>query len=435
MKKVLIVADLFHSSPRIPGISLNMLKFGWEPTIITRPIKDDPKNLLAFPKGFLEKVRIIETDYDGDVFIFWRNLLVRLGFKNKKSILNQVKEKTGAKSKKTFIDFIFKLYLTFFAYPDIEKKWENQAIKAAVYIMEKEKFRMILSSSSPVTCHVICSKLKKKFKVPWVADFRDLWTQNHDYNYFWPRKIFEKKLEIEILKEADALVTVSDPFKTNLSKLHIGKPVYAITNGFNLEEMNNSSADLTDKFTITYAGNIYIGKQDPKDLFIALKDFISENLVDPEDIEIRFFTGAIPWLEKEISDYEFEKFAKVYEKKSRNEIFEKQNESQLLLVIYWADKKERGWQSLKIFGYLASQRPILVINGSGDDVVKEMIEKTKSGTYCEDINDLKKSLKVFYDDYKKNGKVTYEGNMEEIKKHSYLEKAKKFAVIFDKIAV
>src|SRR4030043_1873871 len=140
MKRVLIIAHLFHASPRIPAIAKYLSNFGWESTILTVPIKEDPRYLLGFPSNFQERVRIIEVSYRGDIFRFWRELFKLLGFNSNKSILNQVKEKTGTTSQKSFVDYILNFYMALFAYPDEEKGWEKPALRVANELLEKEKF-------------------------------------------------------------------------------------------------------------------------------------------------------------------------------------------------------------------------------------------------------------------------------------------------------
>lgn len=432
MKKVLIIANLFHASPRIPGIAMHLKEFGWEPVIIAPSLKEDPKNLLGFPRDFTEKIRIIETDYSGDIFSFFRKILVFFGFKKEKSILGQVKRKAGAKKQLSLIDRIFRFYAALFAYPDEEKKWKNIAFKAAEDILSREKFDAIISSSSPVTAHIVAKKIKEKYGIFWIADFRDLWTQNHDYSHPFIRKIFETRLEKRTLKLADVLITVSEPLARDLKSLHKGKETFCVTNGFFPEELNFPPMPLDKKFLITYAGNIYAGKQDPKDFFLALNQLIEEKIIDRNNVRVRFFCGITPWLDKEINDLNLRDIVKVCEKVKRSEAVKKQNESQILLLIYWGDKSQKGWQSLKIFGYLAAQRPILVINGAGEDVVEETIKKTRSGAYARDIFQIKECLKKFYNEYQNTGKVLYSGDMEEINKYNYRQKAREFAYIIEK---
>lgn len=433
MKKVLIIANLFHASPRIPGIAKYLSSLGWEPTILTVPISEDLRYRLEFPEGFLDKVRIIETPYRGDIFWLWRKIFKLLGFKINKSILNQLKKEGGIGSQKSFIDYIFKFYNTIFAYPDTEKNWKDPAIRVGSSLLEKEKFNAIISSSSPVTAHIVANELKDKYKIPWVADLRDLWTQNHNYPYFQLRKTIEEKLERKALLPADALITVSRPLAEDLKKIHNDKKIYTITNAFYPEELNYPPIPLTKKFTVTYAGTLYTGKQDPEEFFVSLKELISEKIINPKDVEVRFYCGEMPWIIKRIKEHKLDNLVKVHERTSRTEVFRRQNESQILLLIYWGDKREKGWQSLKIFGYLAARRPILVIGGCGKDVVEEMINRTKSGFYCKNNQEIKNFILKSYLEYKKNGEVSYQGNLDEINRYNYREKAKDFSEVLNKI--
>jgi glycosyltransferase involved in cell wall biosynthesis len=433
MKKVLIIANLFHASPRIPGLAKYLTEFGWEPTILTVPIGNEFSNSLGFPAGFQEKIRIVETPYRGDIFWFWRKIFKLLGFRTDKSILTQTKEKIGITSQKSFIDFLFNLYRTIFAYPDEEKNWKSPALKVARELLAKERFDAIISSSSPVTSHIIANKLKQKYKIPWIADFRDLWTQNHNYLYPRWRKMFEERLEAKTLQIANALVTVSPIDTEKLKILHKKETVYTITNGFDPEKVNIPPVKLTPKFTITYTGQIYTGKQDPVKFLIALNNLISDKIIDPKDIEVRFYGREEIWLKKEIEKYNLSSIVKQFGQVSREIALKKQWESQLLLLLNWEDPEERGVYSGKVFEYLAARRPILVTGGHGNDVLEELIKETKAGVYCPKIEDIKKALKDFYLEFKQKGEVNYAGDWKKIEKYSYREMARKFAEILNQI--
>jgi hypothetical protein len=433
MKRVLIITNLYHSSPRIIGLAKYLPEFGWEPTILTIPIDKVSQNTLGDHQKILKKVRIIETPYRGDIFWFWRRMFKLLGFRTDKSILTQTKEKIGITSQKSFIDSLFNLYRTFFAYPDEEKNWKNPALKVASELLAKERFDAIISSSSPVTSHIIANNLKQKYKIPWVADLRDLWSQNCNYSYPWWRKIFEERLEVKTLQIANALVTVSPIDAEKLKMLHKKETVHTITNGFDPEKVNVPSAKLTSKFTITYTGQIYTGKRDPVKFLIALNNLISDKIIDPKDIEVRFYGREEIWLKKEIEKYNLSSIVKQFGQVSREIALKKQWESQLLLLLNWEDPEERGVYTGKVFEYLAARRPILVTGGYGNDVLEELIKETKAGVYCPKVEDIKKALKDFYLEFKQKGRVDYTGDWKEIEKYSYREMARKFAEILNKI--
>jgi glycosyltransferase involved in cell wall biosynthesis len=423
MKKVLIISYHFPPSTAVGGLRMQWLakylpEFGWEPIILTTTLPNNPNT----------QFRVIQTPYY-DVIASWKK---RFGLKPEEGVKKQYGITTH-KNKKSLIDFILIFLSEIIAYPDAQKGWYNYAVKAGSEILENENIDAIISSSSPVTCHRIANALKTQYNIPWIADLRDLWTQNHYYQYSPLRRFIERRLEIKTLSRADALVTVSPLWAEKLRALHKGKTTYAITNGFDPAEINTARANLTSKFTISYTGVIYIGAQDPSKLFAALRDLISDRTMDPKDVEVRFYGHEVDWLASEIEEYGLSAIAKHYGMVPREISFEKQRESQLLLLLNWEDQQERGWYPLKIFEYLAAQRPILSIGGSGDDVVKKLLDETKAGMYCKTVKDIKSTLKELYLEYKLRGEISYSGDVKKINKYSYKKMAKKFTEVLDSL--
>jgi len=407
MKKVLIIAHLFHASPRIPGLAKYLPEFGWQPVILTTPIGEDSDSQFGPPKNFKNTNRVIET----------------FGYSSpygKKRLTSKKYSRI-----RPFLKFLYKYYREIAQYPDAEKGWKPFALKAGDELLQNEDIGVILSCSSPVTCHLIAKELKERHKIPWVADMRDLWTQNHNYPYSPLRKVFEKRLELKTLSTADALVTTSEPLAGELSSLH-KREVYTITNGFDPEIVSNGKASLTSEFTITYTGQIY-KRQDPTKLLLALKDLISEGTINPKELKVRFYGPENETLLKETKKYGLSEIVKQYGVVPRESSFEKQRESQLLLQINWEDPRKRGIYSGKIFEYLAAQRPIIA---TGDnDTIEKLLNETSSGIYCPTKEDIKNALRQSYSEYKSKGKVAYHGNIEKSNKYSYREMAKKFAGI------
>ncbi len=412
MKKVLIIAHFFLASARIPGLAKYLPEFGWQPIILTKPIGGEPSYRFVLSDDFKRKTRVIET----------------YGYSSPYGKKRLTSKKYS--SVRPFLKSLYKYYREIAHYPDLEKGWKPFAIKAGDELLQNEDIDAMISSSSPVTTHIIAKELKKKHKIPWVADFRDLWTQNHNYPYSIFRKFFERRLEIKTLSAADALVAVSSPMAYKLTMLHKGKHVYTITNGFDLEKMSEGKVDLTSKFTITYTGQIY-KKQNTEKLLVALRDLIFEGTIDRKDVEVRIFGPKNEQLEKQAGKYALVDVVVHYGIVPREVCFQKQRESQVLWQITWEDPQEKGAYSGKIFEYLGARRPILATGGFGGDVVEELIKETNSGCYCPTTEDVKFALKKLHSEYKLKGLVSYHGNMEKINKYNYREMARKFAGVLE----
>jgi glycosyltransferase involved in cell wall biosynthesis len=419
MKKVLLVGYPFPlrrgGSPRLLGLAKYLPEFGWQPIILTAPLEEKPG------PGF----RIVETGYNDTTGFYAR--LLRLN--PKEDIGKQVKNRLGMTAKKSVVDFFLTLAGEIVNYPDSEKGWKKFAVKTGEELLAQEGINAIISSSAPVTAHVIANQLKRGHKIPWVADLRDLWTQNHNYSYGPLRKLIDRRLELKTLSVADALVTVSRPLAQRLHNLHQGKKVHVITNGFDPETASNLPTNPTDKFTITYTGTIYSRRQDASRLLITLRDLISEGVIDPGMTEVRFYGLEEPGLNKMIEQYKLANVVSQRGTVSRQEALAKQNESQLLLFLDWDDPREKGVFSSKIFEYLSARRPILATGGSDDDVVAGLLRETQAGIHATTVQDIKNALKDFYLEYKATGKVTYQGEDSKINKYNQREMAREFSEV------
>jgi glycosyltransferase involved in cell wall biosynthesis len=429
MRKVLIVGYLWPycrfkgGSPRTLGLANYLEEFGWEPIVLTAPLDGNSNPEL--------KAEIIESS-NRDIFHLWRKLFLLSGFRNNKSISGQLKEKIGITSKKSFIDVLLSYYMTLFAYPDADKHWRSFAIKSANDIFRKVKINEIISTW-PITAHLVAKELKSEYKVPWIADFSHLWSQGYNYQYGNLRKFMDRKLELKTLSNADALTTISTYFVDKLRELHLKKPIYSITHGFNPSLINAPAAPLTKQFTITYTGNIYPIKQKPSKLFESLRELMDNNIIDRKDIEVSFYGGRYGWLEKESEYYGVSDVVHQHDFIAQPLSVQKQRESQILLHLGWDDDEIKGFYSSKIFEYLAAQRPILAVGGASDEVVNDLILETKAGLYSKEVKDIKEFIKKFYLEYKKNGKVSYTGDIEKINKYSHREMARKFADIMNEL--
>ncbi|MFC2004674.1 glycosyltransferase [Chloroflexota bacterium] len=420
MNRVLIIGFL-HPFTRSGGsfrtlpLASHLPEFGWEPVVLTPFLFD--KTQLPF--------QVIETPYQ-DVLAFWKKLF---GFNPDRDVKMQVKDRFTVGSGITLANFFLTRIGEILNYPDSHRGWEPFALEAGINLLEHRQIDAMISCH-PTISHIIASKLKAKYKIPWLADFPDLWSQNHNYAYSSLRRAIDRRLELKTLSAADAVSSVSQPWADKLRALHKGKLVYMVTHGFTLEEVNIPPAKLTNKFTITYTGNIYARKHGPDKFFAALRDLILERVIEPNDIEVRFYGEMAGWLEKEIKQYGLSGIVNLYGQVPKDVALQKQRESQLLFITKWKDPKERGAYSGKIFEYLAARRPILATDGS-HDVVTDLLNETKAGIDAQSVRDIKDAFQKLYHDYKQRGKIAYNGIDSKINKYSHREMAKKFSEILD----
>jgi len=421
MKKVLVITYYFPPRPEIASVRLRGLAkylpaFDWEPVVLTATLPGPPE----------PRFSVVQTPYPGDA---------TARFKKKvfpdptRGLLEQVGvEPTTSKGKYSHASLLGTLARGIVAYPDDQKGWCPFAVEAGCKLIDDLGIDAIISSSAPVTTHIIAKQLKARYSLPWIADLRDLWTQNHYYTYGPFRKWLERRLEIETLAQADSLVTVSEPLAQTLSTLHYDKPVYSIPNGFDSDEVEPAS--LTKEFTITYSGTLYQGMRDPKPLLKALNNLIGEGAMDPNTIRVRFFGPSQYWLEQEIKKYHLERVVSQCGVVPREIALANQRESHILLLLNWTHPAEAGVYTGKIFEYLAAQRPILALGGLGG-VVKELLEKTSAGIHVSKPEELERALLNYYSEYRSTGKIGYHGLADHIQEYSHRKMAAKFAQVLE----
>ena len=430
MKRVLIIANLHHASPRIPGIATHLPEFGWEPVIVTPPLGDDDAERWGFPANFPLRVRIAEAPYGGDVLTPWRRLLGRAGFDGSGGMTERIKERIGVTSRRGLVEFLLNAYQALFAYPDAERTWLHPASRAGRDV--PGNFDAVMSSCPYPTSHIVAARLARALSIPWIADFRDAWSQNHNYEYGALRQMLDARLERRVMRGASAIVAAA-PGYARKQAAFLGRPVTVISNGYDPEDLNEPPAPLTNRFTITYTGAIYAAKERVDPLFTAIARMIGNGVMDPARVEVRFYGPRYTWLAQAARDRNLTDVVRLYGQVSRPDAIRRQRESQLLFLMNWEDPGEQGVYRLKLFEYLAARRPVLLTGGTPHDAMQQLLEQAQAGYYAADAAGVERVLTTLYGQHRQSGEVPYHGDREFLKQFSYRAKAAEFTRVFSEV--
>lgn len=310
--------------------------------------------------------------------------------------------------------------------------WYFHAVKKGLKILNQGDIDVIFSSSQPRTSHLIASRLHQKTKIPWVAEYRDLWVDPYrNKSCFY--QFFETKLEKRVMKGCQVLITVSEFTVTRLEAIH-SKKVEVIHNGYD-EQDYSENIPLTSKFTLTYTGNIYVGKRDPTLLFQAIAELQEEGKFSPADFEVRFFGGSsLKTLLPIIENYNIVKLVKIYDPIPFKQSIVRQQESSALLLLEWDDPHAKHVFSGKIFEYLGARRPILAIAYKGG-AISELLDKSGCGRVVTEVEEIKALLQKWLGEFKEYGEITsyYHPDVKVIKSYTRREGAEKLARVLDEV--
>jgi hypothetical protein len=166
----------------------------------------------------------------------------------------------------------------------------------------------------------------------------------------------------------------------------------------------------------------------------VLSDLIREGRMQPEDLQVRFYGPAEPWVNAQVRQYGLDKVVEVNGLVPRKESLQRQAESQLLLLLGWADPRETGQHSGKLFEYLGAARPILAIGGSAG-VLTEALNETQAGIHALSKDQARDFLIAAYGEFKAKGYVAYHGQESAINQYTHIQMARQFANVLDSVDV
>lgn len=258
-------------------------------------------------------------------------------------------------------------------------------IKKAYDAVKNETFDLVISTAGPYSEHLIAKKLKNANKAQfWVADYRDLWTQNHIFKGMFPFIIFEEYLESQVNKCADIITTVSLPLAMQIKNKYQLDKVEVIENGFDLDDLKNISEEpfWTDqKVRLVYTGVIYSGKRDPSPLFQAIQEISNsdkKNLLDK--LEVIFIGNNQALIDSLIAKFNVELWVKYKGFLSREDSLRMQRDAHALIFLEFEGNGVDGILTGKLFEYICSGTEILGIGITHNTSAGKLIAERGYGT-------------------------------------------------------
>lgn len=393
-KNILLITAFFYPQnviavSRVGQWTKYWAKEGHRVTVLTT--KKYPLWPLGYNQELPDNVRIIEVAY----IPAW--LEKKLFTTN---INNIVKSENSGKF--DFLKYQFrkiKKYLG--SLLDIHDLWVRPALKVGKKLVENENFDLIVSSYSPAASHIIAGKLKSlQPDSIWIADFRDLWTDNHVGAAKGLFGDYERYKEKKTLGTANILTTVSQPLAEILTNKYSNKHVSVIANGFDPEEnvgweqRLEKQKKITNAINICYTGKIYAGLRDPTPLFIAINELIEENKINKNQIAVHFYGNSRNELEDIIahSNANRYQFIFIHDSVSRDASLAVQKNSDLLLLLEWNDPSAHGVLTGKLFEYLISGNPVLAVGLGAEASITKLLQESGAGISVLDSFEIKKII-------------------------------------------
>ncbi|MDZ7724388.1 MAG: glycosyltransferase family 4 protein [candidate division KSB1 bacterium] len=366
MKKLLMISYYFPplgmgGTQRPAKFAKYLHEFGWQPTVLT--VK--PVAYFAQDQSLLNElahVRIIRTES-------WdpQRLLARLG--------RQRDAAAGQSAGGGIGRWINEKLLPFVLQPDSKRLWLAHACRTARKLLRSESFDAVYTTSPPHSVQLLGLELKKRFEIPWIADFRDAWAGgvvvHEPTKYQYQHNL---RLQKQVLNAADAVLSVTPGLARDLQPLAGDTPVQLLTNGFDPEDYPESRRS-DDRFVLCHCGSIT--KFSHPDVVLHACALMKEKYPDGSKTFRLQFVGydALGDLEKRVERYGIHDMVDIVGYQPHTKALEYLVSADALLLIAQGRKQDRFIPG-KVFEYIGAQKPILAVCNVDD--TRNLLRQSKT---------------------------------------------------------
>jgi len=374
---------------------------GWQPVIYTAddaeyPVEDESLMNDVTPEAEVVRYPIVEP------YSFYKKFLgIKKSEKVKAGFINEGKKKTGWKEN-------LSVWIRGNCFiPDARCLWIRPSVHFLLKYLKEHPVDAVISTGPPHSMHLIAKVLHEKTGLPWVADFRDPWTDIDFYNDLKLTRHSDRKhhhLENQVLTEATKVVTVGWECAKGLEN-HGATNVAVITNGYD-DTCDNTGERCQERgtgaFTMSHVG-IVGARRNPETFWQAISELTDVSNVELQNFATSLRINLIGQIDNSVIESikrnNIEKFVKIMPYIPHNQVVEEQEKSDVLLLFINNTPNAKGILTGKIFEYMSSGRPILGIGPEDGDSAR-ILKETQSGTVV-DFNDKEKMKSVILDLFKK----------------------------------
>ncbi|MBP5412864.1 MAG: glycosyltransferase [Bacteroidales bacterium] len=412
MKKLLILAYDFPPYVSVGGLRpyawyRYLKEYGVEPIVVTRQWGNKYGNELDYIAPGESKATIVEaTDY---------GTIIRTPYKP--NLANRIMLKYG-RSKFALIRKMVTAWYEFWQFLFFVGP-KSELYRGAKEYLKHNKVDAIIATGEPFVLFKYASALSRKFNIPWVADYRDPWSQNRNRSHYLRKwTILNEK---KFLANAMYAITVSEFCKIQIVN-NVQKQFYILPNGYNQDVIDEVSLikQGNDKLRFAFVGTIY--KWHPLESVLRCFSQFAE-LANYTKFEVNFFGVNNA---EELKIQLLVKFPNlvgmlnVYPRMENIELMKKLAMNNVMLLF-----NDYSIMGTKIYDYLGVKRkiilcysddeealllkekyyPIKELEGLSTHLQEDLINETHSGIIVKDKNHLAKVLADLYDEFCRTGSI------------------------------
>ncbi len=266
--------------------------------------------------------------------------------------------------------------------PDARCFWIKPSVKYLTRYLTENPVDLIVSTGPPHSMHLIAKDVSKALQLPWIADFRDPWTNIDYYKDLMLTKAADKKhheMERAVVTEATKVVVVSGGMKHEFESRY-NRNIDVITNGYDEDDILPPPAGRPQSFVLSHIGTL-VKSRNPAALWKALAELVAADKTFEAHLEIRLTGKTDVSVKESIEKYGLAEFVTYVDYLPHALVTAEHQKASLLLLLLNDTPNARGILTGKLFEYMASRRPVLCV-GPVDGDAASILEETHSGITC-----------------------------------------------------
>lgn len=255
--------------------------------------------------------------------------------------------------------------------PDARVWWVRPSVRFLKRYLREHPVDVVITTGPPHSMHLIGLALKRSTGVQWLADFRDPWTGIDYYSQLsltrWADRR-HKRLEREVLKDADRIVTVSWRWARDLEALG-AKNVAVITNGYDRADLPLDPVRVDDRYTLVHAGSLSPTRDQPG-LWGLLAALCRSDTSFAERFSLRLIGAVDASVIESMKAAGLGAHVERVGRLSRSDTMREVMKARVLLLPINNTANQHGILPTKMYEYLSTGRPILAVGPADGDVAR-----------------------------------------------------------------
>ena len=280
--------------------------------------------------------------------------------------------------------------------PDSRIGWNYFAFQKAKKIISNNKIDYVITTGPPHSSHLIGEKIYKKYKLKWIVDLRDPWSElfylKNRFRFNFSKKL-NVKLETNVINKADAIITTAGDRYHKILKAKITNPekIHQIYNGYDKLNFDKIEEIKPNKFNIVFTGMLTQNhnyetfnkvlktlnpKQNNLNLILTLAGRIDKKIIE-------IYSNKIDIINKGYIDH--------------NGAISTIKSSHLLINFNYKNTEETDMISGKLIEYLASGSPIINFSNSAKE--SEVLLKKSPKSFNANNNNINQVVTFIKSEY------------------------------------